>query len=203
MTYPIEFWLDHDIHFDMVKRLRGKDNQHTRIVYGFGEAWFGSFLVAFSEQGLCWFEPEPKPDAHARLLKHWAPATIVREDSRVQQQLVHILNKPGQRCGIHLCGTDFQLRVWEALLCVPRGGKVTYGDLATLLGNRKAARALGNAVGANHIALLVPCHRVVPLAGGTGKYRWGSALKQQLLDRESHTIYVPGLMTESTQIRAS
>ncbi len=198
MIYPIESWLDHDIHFDIVNRLRGKDKQHTRIVYGFGVAWFGRFLVAFSEQGLCWFEPEPKPDAHVRLLKHWAPATIAREDSRIRQQLLHILNEPEQRCGIHLCGTTFQLRVWEALLCVPRGGKVTYGDLATMLGNGKAARALGNAVGVNHIALLVPCHRVVSAAGGTGKYRWGSALKQQLLDRESHTILVPAGAPTST-----
>ena len=184
--YPIERLLDQDLHFHMIKRLRGKDSQHENIVYGFGASKADSFLIAFSEQGLCWFEPQPQPDAAGRLLRHWAPATVSRDDQQAHQQLLDLLNNSARPLDLHLCGTAFQLRVWEALLCVPRSAKVTYGNLATMLGNNKAARALGGAVGANHIAMLVPCHRVVPATGGVGHYRWGAALKQQLQDRETH-----------------
>jgi AraC family transcriptional regulator of adaptative response/methylated-DNA-[protein]-cysteine methyltransferase len=184
--YPIEYLLDQDSPFHMIKRLRGKGSEHENIVYGFGESESGSFIIAFSGLGLCWFEPQPQPDAEARLLKHWAPATVARDDQQVQQQLLDLLNSPQQAINLHLSGTAFQLRVWEALLCVPRGGQVSYGDLATMIGNGGAARALGNALAANPIAMLVPCHRVVPAAGGIGRYRWGSDLKQQLLDREAN-----------------
>jgi AraC family transcriptional regulator of adaptative response/methylated-DNA-[protein]-cysteine methyltransferase len=183
--YPIECLLDQDIHFHMIKRLRGKDSQHENIVYGFGKNEADSFLIAFSEQGLCWFEPQPQPDAAGRLLRHWAPASVSRDDQQAQQKLLDLLNNTEKSLDLHLCGTAFQLSVWETLLCIPRGDRVTYGNLATMLGNSKAARALGSAVGANHIAMLVPCHRVVPAAGGVGHYRWGSALKQQLQDRET------------------
>jgi AraC family transcriptional regulator of adaptative response/methylated-DNA-[protein]-cysteine methyltransferase len=184
--YPIECLLDQDIHFHMIKRLRGKDDQHENIVYGFGGTGPDSFLIAFSRQGLCWFEPHPDAGASERLLRRWMPATVIRDDQQAQQQLHNLLNSPAKSLNLHLCGTAFQLRVWEALLCIPRGGRVTYGDLAAMLGNRKAARALGGAVGANPIAILVPCHRVVPAAGGIGEYRWGCTMKQQLLGREAH-----------------
>jgi AraC family transcriptional regulator of adaptative response/methylated-DNA-[protein]-cysteine methyltransferase len=189
LMYLIENLLDQDIHFHMIKRLRGKGDQHENIVYGFAGAEPDRFLIAFSSQGLCWFEPHPDAGASERLLRRWMPATVIRDDQQAQQQLHNLLNSPAKSLNLHLCGTAFQLRVWEALLCVPRGGRVTYGDLAAMLGNRKAARALGAAVGANPIAVLVPCHRVVPVAGGIGGYRWGSALKQRLLDKEAHNHY--------------
>jgi O-6-methylguanine DNA methyltransferase len=83
-----------------------------------------------------------------------------------------------------LDGTDFQKSVWRALLELPFAGSVTYGQLARHLGRPRASRAVGSAVGANHVAVLLPCHRVLPQAGGVGHYRWGAARKRALLEAE-------------------
>ncbi len=80
---------------------------------------------------------------------------------------------------LHLIGTDFQRRVWRALLAVPAGTTIDYATLAARIGSQ--ARAVGGAVAANRIAILVPCHRVVPRAGGAGAYHWGGQRKQALL----------------------
>jgi O-6-methylguanine DNA methyltransferase len=81
-------------------------------------------------------------------------------------------------------GTEFQKSVWRALLEVPFGQQVRYCDIALQIGKLRAARAVGSAIAANPIALLIPCHRVVPSSGGNGKYRWGSERKRVLLDAE-------------------
>jgi AraC family transcriptional regulator of adaptative response/methylated-DNA-[protein]-cysteine methyltransferase len=85
---------------------------------------------------------------------------------------------------VHMRGTEFQLRVWGALLNIPFGSHTSYGELAAELGDVGSARAVGTAVGKNHIAWLVPCHRVLPAAGGLGGYRWGPRLKRQILVAE-------------------
>lgn len=84
----------------------------------------------------------------------------------------------------HLNGTDFQLRVWQELLQVPWGQTITYGELATRIGEPTASRAVGNAVGENPIFCLIPCHRVIRADGSVGHYRWGTPLKQLLLESE-------------------
>jgi AraC family transcriptional regulator of adaptative response/methylated-DNA-[protein]-cysteine methyltransferase len=185
-------WHEHPIQFDVVKRLRAKDKQHTQIVYGYGETWFGKYLVGFSPLGLCWFEPEPGPDSISGFQQHWAPATLVHDDSQTLQKLQTIFDHPEQTHGLHLCGTDYQLRVWAALLDIPYGSRVTYGGLASLLGDGKGARALGNAVAANRVGLLVPCHRVLPASGRIGGYRWGQNLKAILLEQEAKSNLLAG-----------
>lgn len=82
-------------------------------------------------------------------------------------------------------GTRFQRSVWRALLEIPYGQTVRYKAIATQIGQPGASRAVGSAIAANPIALLIPCHRVLPLSGGTGNYRWGSARKRALLDAEA------------------
>jgi AraC family transcriptional regulator of adaptative response/methylated-DNA-[protein]-cysteine methyltransferase len=81
-------------------------------------------------------------------------------------------------------GTKFQQSVWRALLEIPLGQRVTYKEIATRIGQSKASRAVGSAIAANPIALLIPCHRVVPAVGGTGNYRWGAQRKLALLEAE-------------------
>lgn len=81
-------------------------------------------------------------------------------------------------------GTDFQKTVWRALLDIPSGNTVSYGMIANKIGRPKAFRAVGSAIGANPISLLIPCHRVVPATGGTGNYRWGSDRKRAILEKE-------------------
>jgi len=81
-------------------------------------------------------------------------------------------------------GTNFQIRVWQALLAIPEGQLIAYGDLAHRLGWRSSARAVGNAVGANPLAVLIPCHRVIRESGALGGYRWGIGRKIALLAHE-------------------
>ena len=88
------------------------------------------------------------------------------------------------KVGLHVQGTNFQLKVWEALLKIPSGALVTYGDVATAIGSPKASRAVGTAVGANMISLLIPCHRVILSSGIVHNYRWGSARKKAILAME-------------------
>ena len=81
-------------------------------------------------------------------------------------------------------GTEFQLSVWRTLLEIPLGQQVTYREIATRIGQSTASRAVGSAIAANPIAVLIPCHRVVPSVGGTGNYRWGTERKLALLEAE-------------------
>ncbi|MEM7792348.1 MAG: MGMT family protein, partial [Verrucomicrobiota bacterium] len=81
-------------------------------------------------------------------------------------------------------GTSFQKKIWQELLKVPFGKTVSYGELANAIGKPLAARAVGSAVGANPICLLIPCHRVLPASGRSGNYRWGPQIKRALLDAE-------------------
>ena len=87
-------------------------------------------------------------------------------------------------------GSDYQLRVWQALLALPKGETASYKQLATILGNEKGARAIGGAVGANPISLLIPCHRIIRQDGGIGQYRWGSTIKEKLLNFEQKIIAI-------------
>jgi AraC family transcriptional regulator of adaptative response/methylated-DNA-[protein]-cysteine methyltransferase len=82
-------------------------------------------------------------------------------------------------------GTNFQVKIWEALLRVPAGTVVTYGDIAHLVGDANASRAVGSAVGKNPVAYLIPCHRVIRKSGVLGEYRWGSARKKLLIGWEA------------------
>ena len=84
-----------------------------------------------------------------------------------------------------VCGTNFQLRVWRALLEVPCGCLVSYGQLASAIGQPNAARAVGSAVGANPLAYLIPCHRVIRETGVLGEYRWGRERKRALVAWET------------------
>ena len=81
-------------------------------------------------------------------------------------------------------GTDFQKSVWRALLDIPFGKQLNYKEIANQIGQPGASRAVGSAIAANPIALLIPCHRVIPASGGTGNYRWGPDLKLALLEAE-------------------
>lgn len=88
---------------------------------------------------------------------------------------------------LDLEGSDFRRSVWRALLAVPHAGRTRYSEIASRIGHPRATRAVGSAVGANPVAVVVPCHRVLPKAGGLGNYRWGVARKRALLDAEEES----------------
>jgi AraC family transcriptional regulator of adaptative response/methylated-DNA-[protein]-cysteine methyltransferase len=177
------FWLHSGSSPGVFSSLRGLDSEHTHIEYGLVRTSLGNCLAAFSDVGLCWFEPDPADDIEQSLRGHWSPATMARSDDHVHARLEEMLVRDFLQ--LHLCGTEFQLLTWTALLDTAVGKTQTYGELARRLGMPRSARAVGSALGANHLALFVPCHRVVPAAGGVGNYRWGSALKRWTLAQEA------------------
>jgi AraC family transcriptional regulator of adaptative response/methylated-DNA-[protein]-cysteine methyltransferase len=140
------------------------------------ETTVGNLRASWTERGLCRLEfVGAAPEALASGLPGWIaaiPGTIEGE--------------PGsEEIPLDLRGTPFQVRVWEALRTIPVGETTTYGAIARGLGLAPgASRAVGAACGANPVAVLVPCHRVVPASGGLGGYRWGLDRKRRLLERE-------------------
>jgi len=160
------------------------------IRYGIHLTPFGKCLIGLTERGICHlgFVQTSEGDAIDGLVSNWKEATMI-EDLRTTGQLVEpIFNlryssqiKP---LNLHLRGTNFQLKVWEALLQIPTGSVTTYQGLADRIGQPSAARAVGSAVGHNPIAVLIPCHRVIRKAGEYGNYRYGSSRKKALLARE-------------------
>ena len=173
-----------DLQVSLLGELR-ENLQKTRLEYGFINTWFGLCLVAFSRQGMCWLEPGWAGAYPEVLAQHWAGCDLVRDDLAVKHRFGELLAEHQGSAVLHMTGTKFQLRVWEALLAIPYGGHLSYGELAAKLGLQKGARAVGSAVGENHIAWFVPCHRVLPAQGGLGGYRWGELLKQRLLQAEA------------------
>ena len=85
---------------------------------------------------------------------------------------------------LHLKGTEFQLKVWESLLKIPMGELTTYGEIAKNIGNNKASRAVGTAIGSNPVAFLIPCHRVIQSSGHFGGYMWGTTRKTVIIGWE-------------------
>lgn len=147
---------------------------------------FGSCLVASADGALCFLEFVADDDrpAMTRLNTIWPGVRLVPATGPVPP-LGPLLGGAGpEPVRLHLRGTPFQLRVWDALLAIPAGTRVTYGDLAARIGAPRAARAVAGAVAANHLAVLVPCHRVVRADGDPGGYRWGRPLKLALLAAE-------------------
>lgn len=124
--------------------------------------------------------------ALAELRADWPAATLARDDAAAAAMAGRVFAAWRGPEPLHLFvkGTQFQLRVWEALLRIPEGGLATYGELAGALGEPGASRAVGGAVGANPVALLIPCHRVIRSSGELGGYRWGEERKRLLLAAE-------------------
>jgi len=159
------------------------NGENIQIEYGFAETRFGKVLIAISGRGICnlFFVSSNSSDQLIKELKQiWFKSSLARNDTRIQKISDDIFTT-GARHHLFIKGTNFQIKVWEALLTVPAGTAVSYDYLAKLIGNSKASRAVGTAVGSNPISLLIPCHRVIRKSGIIGNYRWGSGIKKSLL----------------------
>ncbi|WP_327210482.1 methylated-DNA--[protein]-cysteine S-methyltransferase [Rhizobium leguminosarum] len=119
-----------------------------------------------------------------RLMEARRPRHCWNSNAAEAGAIAPVLPNTDEKIDVLLEGTSFQIAVWEALRRVPYGEVRTYGEVAASIGRPGAYRAVANACAANRIALLVPCHRVVPTAGGTGGYAWGAEAKRALLDME-------------------
>lgn len=162
------------------------------ITYGFHPSPFGECLLAVTERGVCGLSLGPvsgRKRMLASLKKSWKRARFT-EDSNGTRALVRrvfALFGKAKPAPLHLFfqGTNFQLKVWEALLRIPAGSVVTYQDIARHIGMPLAARAVGNAVGQNPIPFLIPCHRVIRKSGQSGNYGLGPARKKAILGWEA------------------
>jgi len=162
-----------------------------QIDYGFTGTPFGEALIAKTKRGVChlsFLDRGGRNSARELLASQWPNAKLNRNDSRMAELAAAIFTANGSASRRPLRafvrGTTFQLRVWRALLRVPSGSLTTYSRLAEAIGNSKAARAVGSAVGANPIAFIIPCHRVIRETGALGHYHWDPIRKRAILGRE-------------------
>ena len=126
--------------------------------------------------------------AELDLGKKWTAADLVQDDQTVSSLARRIFRTAGDpdegKLKLDLRGTNFQIKIWQALLRIPEGAVVSYADVARSIERPDAARAVAGAVGKNPIAWLIPCHRVLRRSGEMGGYRWGTARKRMILARE-------------------
>ncbi|MET0392148.1 MAG: methylated-DNA--[protein]-cysteine S-methyltransferase [Chitinophagaceae bacterium] len=159
------------------------------IHYSYAESPFGNILVASTPKGICHLAFTDDEEQALRELQQQFPEASYRQmTDLVQQNALRVFtgdwSRPEQ-IKLHLKGTEFQLKVWEALLKIPMGGLDTYQTIARAIDHPNAMRAVGSAIGSNPVAFLIPCHRVIRSSGVTGHYHWGATRKTLLIGWEA------------------
>lgn len=156
---------------------------------------YGTLLAAISSRGIHQLRFVDDAESSAQSLQllrsDWPLAQVIEDDTFVSKHLAGLValmeNRPAafsKPLSLWVKGTNFQINVWRALLQLESGQVSSYRAIADSIGRPKASRAVGNAIGANPVALLIPCHRVLQQSGALGGYRWGSVRKQTILVRE-------------------
>ncbi len=152
--------------------------------FGFCDTPFGECCIAFSDDGILALTfSATHEDAYSDLNKRF-PGVDFKQNDKKAVQLVRQIFEEGKNPVLQPIGTDFQQSVWQALQRIPKGETTTYAKIAEEIGKPKAVRAVGTAIGANPIAFLIPCHRVLRTDGGLGGFRWGLECKRKMLDWE-------------------
>ncbi|MGC8201713.1 methylated-DNA--[protein]-cysteine S-methyltransferase [Aliiroseovarius sp. PTFE2010] len=156
------------------------------IAHGWFDTPFGRALAMGTDRGLCGlgFSDEAGDLATFDDLRARWPAAQFTESPERIAPWVHAAFEGGN-AHLHLIGAPFQIKVWEALLSIPSGQVTTYGDIAQAIGNPRAVRAVGTAVGRNPVSWLIPCHRALRKSGGLGGYHWGLGVKRAMLAYEA------------------
>lgn len=169
-----------------------KRGKGLAIKYGVHPSPFGGCFLAATDRGICFIafiQDDDFQNAFQELKDRWLEASLV-EDKEYTKRLVEdifvpVEDRSGTPLRLFLQGTNFQIKVWEALLKIPTGRVVSYQDVAVAIGMPEAPRAVGSAIGQNPLPVIVPCHRVIRKGGETGNYRYGWARKKALLAREA------------------
>lgn len=168
-------------------RAGGKD---AAVRFALGATTLGAVLVAASDKGICAILLGDDPQALTKELRRLFPSAMLIADDKsfadLVVRVVRFVDSPatGLDLPLDIRGTAFQRRVWEALQKIPMGATASYTEIAEAIGQPSAARAVARACASNRLAVAIPCHRVVKSDGGLSGYRWGIALKRQLLDLE-------------------
>ena len=164
----------------------------TDIRFAVGECSLGSILVAQSERGICAIFLGDDPDALVRELQDQFPnANLIGGDAGFEQLVAKVVGfveapERGLDLPLDVRGTAFQQRVWQSLGKIPAGSTASYTDVAKLIGSPRSVRAVAQACGANKLAVVIPCHRVVRNDGALSGYRWGVERKRALLKKEAN-----------------
>jgi len=159
------------------------------INYSFAESPFGSLIIASTQKGICYmaFYEDEKP-AFQLLQQQFPQAAYSHKLDMLQQNALFIFQRDWSKLSqvkLHLKGSAFQLKIWEALLKIPMGKLATYGSVAAHIHQPNAARAVGTAIGSNPVAYLIPCHRVIQSSGNIGGYMWGPTRKTAIIGWEA------------------
>jgi AraC family transcriptional regulator of adaptative response/methylated-DNA-[protein]-cysteine methyltransferase len=159
------------------------------INYSYAESPFGNILVASTAKGICYMAfADNEKEAFYNLQRKFPSAHFKQMVDLIQQNALYIFTHDWRKLNeikLHSKGTDFQLKVWEALLKIPMGQLSTYGNIAGQIQSPKASRAVGSAIGDNPVAFLIPCHRVIQSTGIFGGYHWGSNRKTAMIGWEA------------------
>jgi AraC family transcriptional regulator of adaptative response/methylated-DNA-[protein]-cysteine methyltransferase len=160
------------------------------IEYGLHETPFGQCLIGKTDRGICWLSflnPENERNEVDTMKSHWHNSVFYQNQEATSLLINQIFNRSQEsQSKLHLFvkGTNFQIKVWDALLKIPAGSVTTYQGIAQNVNSPRAMQAVGSAVGSNHIAYLIPCHRVIRKDGVLGEYRWSSARKKSIIGWE-------------------
>lgn len=167
------------------------------ISYGWFNSPFGHVLAMGTDRGLCGmaFSDETGDDAAFNdMTARWPQANYQLAPGHIEPWVMAAFGS-GDTSHLHLIGAPFQIKVWEALLNIPTGHVTTYGEIAGAVGNPRAVRAVGTAVGRNPVSWLIPCHRAIRKSGGLGGYHWGLPVKRAMLAWESARADAPDMPT--------
>jgi AraC family transcriptional regulator, regulatory protein of adaptative response / methylated-DNA-[protein]-cysteine methyltransferase len=165
-----------------------------QINYGIHPTRFGRCVLGLTRRGVCWLSfVDRRSDGQAvrDLQSYWSGALLHEQQQRtapvVKQIFSSLETSALESLSVLVMGTNFQIRVWQALLKIPSGNVIAYNELGAALGTERAGRAIGAAVGRNSVGYLIPCHRVIRNTGLPGGYRWGEPRKRAMLAWEAAT----------------
>jgi len=176
-------------------RHKGAD---IHIAYGFHDTPFGECMIANTTRGICMldFVDDNREFILQRLHDKWTNANIQQDQDHTTPHLATLFKSDSNPIKILPYGTPFQLKIWNILLQIPFGQQTTYSAIARQINQANAARAVGSAVAQNHIAYLIPCHRVLRTDGGLANYKWSKKRKSKLIDWEKSRVFRKACYTE-------
>ena len=162
--------------------------RQTNISYGFSDTPFGRCCIGFTDQGIFSFTfPETAAEGLDEMVRRYGCKKLIHNDEQSEVWAKQIFSSAPPP-PIQLIGTPFQVSIWKELMNIHQGSNSTYQHIADAIGRPKAVRAVGTAIGANPIAFIVPCHRIIRSDGTLGGYKWGVERKKQLLLWELNNI---------------
>jgi len=161
------------------------------ISYSINTSKFGKYIIATTEKGVCSLSfISTVTEGIKELESNWPNAQLIERVTKNQKLVIDYFNNlTNSKIKLHLKGTNFQLKIWNALLKIPEGNLKSYSQIGTLI-DSKSYRAIGNAIGANPISFIIPCHRVINSTGKLGNYRWGIERKLAMIGYEASELLI-------------